>query len=75
MGKSFKRPYRVLAACFAICCVSAAALFAGTESPGISISEPNYSFGELGETVPVVRDFTVKNSGNTVLRISDVRPS
>ncbi len=55
-------------------CISPLVL-AAPDTPSIIISETGFNFGELSETVPLSRDFVVKNGGGATLNIRDVRPS
>jgi hypothetical protein len=43
--------------------------------PVISSPEPVYNFGEMDNTLEVKHDFVVKNTGNGVLEIKDVKTS
>jgi hypothetical protein len=75
MGNLFKWLSLVLIACFGIGTFLPAAVLAGPETSSLIFAQTNYNFGELSEMEKVAHDFIVKNSGEAILNIRDVRPS
>ena len=54
-------------------CAAAPVPEAAHNSP-LLIMETDFDFGEQAETEPFSHDFIVRNGGNAVLHINDVRP-
>jgi hypothetical protein len=44
------------------------------EAPKFQVEEPTHDFGEVLEGAEVEHEFVVKNTGNAVLQIEQVRP-
>ena len=65
--------YASLAMVAVFCCLSRAAATAGPEAPRLEIREASFDFREAFEGEKVSHDFVVKNTGNAVLSIKEVR--
>jgi hypothetical protein len=62
-----------LAIAAVLCCLDMA-LAANPEAPRMELLETSFYFKEAFEGDKVSHDFVVKNTGNTVLNIKEVRP-
>lgn len=72
MRNFLKSLISIMIGCFGIACITTPVSFAA--QPAISMPETTYSFGELPETTVLTHDFKVKNGGDAVLHIKDVKP-